>query len=152
MRALLSFARTNTKPMFMQDLNQIKRLEFAHQTNARYIKHSKVATSVMFNENTRCFTSFNEKELCVWNPLTSETLFKFCFADVEDLQNISCLCYSRKYHLYFTFTQSCKLCVLNEYLNLVAIIPLKIRLVQKCFFVDSTQQLITAGVDGCFLI
>lgn len=92
----------------------------------------------MLNDNTRCFTSYNEKELSVWNPLTEETLFKFSFCDNEDLKNITCLCYSRKYHLYFTFTRSNKLCVLNDYLNLVAVIKLDIRLVQKCFFIERT--------------
>lgn len=106
----------------------------------------------MFNENTRCFTSFNEKELCVWNPITSETLFKFNFTTDSDLQNITCLCYSRMYHLYFAFTRSCKLCILNEYLNKVEVISLDIDLVQKCFFVERTTQLVTAGKGGCHLI
>ena len=37
----------------------------------------------MLNENTRCFTSYNEKELAVWNPETNETLFKRCFSDLD---------------------------------------------------------------------
>ena len=30
--------------------------------------------------------------------------------------------------------------------------PLNVRLVQQCLFVDETSQLITAGVQGCFVI
>ena len=93
----------------------------------------------MFNEKTRCFTSYNEKELCVWNPQTEDTLFKFSFCDDPQLKSITSLCYSPDYHLYFTFTQTSKLCVLNEYLNPVAVISLDIRVVQKCYFIKSTN-------------
>jgi len=65
---------------------------------------------------------------------------------------ISCMCYSVKYHLYFACTKNFKLLVLNEYLNIVAELPLEVRLVQDCIFLDETQQLITAGVKGCYLI
>ena len=81
MGQLLSIANTTQKPMFYQDLASIKRLEFTHQTIFKYEKHQKVANQVMLNTNTRCFTSFNDKELVVWNPQTSETLFKFLYAD-----------------------------------------------------------------------
>ena len=39
------------------------------------------------NPNTRCFTSFNDKELVVWKPSehNSETLFKFPYSDLEKL-------------------------------------------------------------------
>lgn len=107
---------------------------------------------MMLNKNTRCFTSFNDKELVVWNPLTEETLFKYLYCENAGLKQITCLCYSESCFLYFAFTRSKKLCVFNEYLNLVKTIKLKIRTVQKCFFVDSTKQLITAGVEGCHLI
>ena len=73
----------------------------------------------------------------------------------KDLVNrqISCICYSKKYYLYFAFTRNFKLIVLNEYLNQVGPdIPLNIRLVQKCMFLDETMELITAGVQGCFII
>ena len=83
MRALLSTARSCAKPIFYQDLNKIKRLEFSHQVNAKYSKHSKVAQVAMLNENTRCFTSYTEKELAVWNPETNETLFKRCFSELN---------------------------------------------------------------------
>jgi hypothetical protein len=44
------------------------------------------------------------------------------------------------------------LIVFNEYLNTIAEIPLKIRLVTQCIFIDETKQLICAGLSGCFLI
>lgn len=69
-----------------------------------------------------------------------------------DLQRITCLCYSKKMFLYFAFTTSNKLIVLNEYLNIVSSLKLQIRTVQKCFFLEDTEQLVTAGVQGCHLI
>jgi hypothetical protein len=39
MGALLTHANTTTRPMFYQDLNAIKRLEFTHQTIFTYTKH-----------------------------------------------------------------------------------------------------------------
>ena len=65
---------------------------------------------------------------------------------------VTCVCYSSRYHLYFVCTRALVVHVLNEYLSVVVTLPLNIRLVQKCVFVDETQQLITAGVDGCYLI
>ena len=75
-----------------------------------------------------------------------ETLFK------KDIDQVTCMCYSEQFHLYFVCTRSLVLMVLNEYLNVVVTLPLDIRLVQKCIFIDETQQLLTAGVAGCFLI
>ena len=49
-------------------------------------------------------------------------------------------------------TRKLQIKVLNEYLNVVEELPLKIRLVQKCTFIDETMQLLTAGVNGCYLI
>ena len=43
--------------------------------------------NIILNENTRCFTSYNKKELNVWNPLTGETLFKFCFNEDHKSNN-----------------------------------------------------------------
>jgi hypothetical protein len=42
--------------------------------------------------------------------------------------------------------------VLNEYLNIVTSFATKIKVVMKCHLVDHSQQLVTAGVDGCHLI
>jgi hypothetical protein len=78
----------------------------------------------MLNKNTRCFTSYNERGLMVWNPETLETLFKREFSE-----QVTCVCYSTKFHLYFVCTRKLQLKVLNEYLNVVEELPLKIRLV-----------------------
>ena len=68
-------------------------------------------------------------------------------------RQISCVCYSKKYYLYFAFTRNFKLIIFNEYLNQVGTdIPLNIRLVQSCMFLDETMELIVAGVLGCFII
>jgi len=111
-----------------------------------------VAQEILYNTNTRCFTSYNDREVFVWNPLNSETLFKYSFCDNIELKSISCLCYSQKYHLYFAFTHSCKIVVLNEYLNLITVIKTQMRRVMQCYFVDKTTQLVTAGVEECHLI
>lgn len=42
--------------------------------------------------------------------------------------------------------------VFNEYLNTIAEIPLKIRLVTECVFIDDTQSLICAGLSGCYMV
>lgn len=44
------------------------------------------------------------------------------------------------------------LIVFNEYLNTITEIPLKIRLVTECVFIDDTKQLICAGLSGCFMV
>lgn len=68
-------------------------------------------------------------------------------------RQISCVCYSKKYYLYFAFTRNFKLIIFNEYLNQVGSdIPINIRLVQSCMFLDETMELIVAGVLGCFII
>jgi hypothetical protein len=68
MAGLLTHASNTTKPMFYEDPSTNRRLEFTHQRKCRYTRHSKVASHVMMNPNTRCFTSYNDKELTVWNP------------------------------------------------------------------------------------
>jgi hypothetical protein len=43
--------------------------------------------------------------------------------------------------------------VLNEYLKVIRTIDLDfVRLVQQCHFIDETNQLVTAGVGGSYLI
>lgn len=191
MAGILTQAGSVSKPMFYEDPSQNRRLEFTHQSKCVYSRHQKVAYNVMLNPNTRCFTSYNDKELVVWNPMTEKTLFRFLFSELEqklaegqekerlekldlesdkkrksaqssapvakkkeklDLQKITCLCYSKKMFLYFAFTTSNKLIVLNEYLNIVSSVKMQIRTVQKCFFIEETEQLVTAGVQGCHLI
>lgn len=44
------------------------------------------------------------------------------------------------------------LIVFNEYLNMIIEIPLRLRLVTECMFIDEKQQLICAGLSGCFLV
>ena len=62
------------------------------------------------------------------------------------------MCYSEEHHLYFACTKNFQVLVFNEYMNCVEELPLNVRLVQQCIFVDKTQQLITCGVQGCFII
>ena len=49
--------------------------------------------------------------------------------EVTENTCISCMCYSNKFHLYFACTKDFKLLVMNEYLNIVAELPLEVRLV-----------------------
>ena len=107
---------------------------------AVYTKHSKQAKGIIYNENTRCFTTWNDKGMHVWHPDTAEQLFYYAFHDdAENPCQVSCLCYSKKYHLYFLCTKDFKLVVLNEYLNKVTQMPMGIRLVKHCIFIDETQ-------------
>jgi hypothetical protein len=129
-----------------------------------------MAREIIYNPNTHCMTTNNEKQIHVWHPLTGDRLFSVSFDAVEKLNDqqqsqqvakikkdltcreISCMCYSRKYHLYFVCMKNFTLIVFNEYLNLIVEIPLKIRLVTQCLFIDETKQLICAGLSGCFIV
>lgn len=41
---------------------------------------------------------------------------------------------------------------MNEYLNIVVELPIRVNLIHQCEFIDETNQLLTAGADGAFLI
>ncbi len=86
----------------------------------------------------------------MWDPLTLERYFNKTF--VSDKELIKCMCYSKKWHLYFACTTNFKLLILNEFLNIMKEIPLEIGLVQSMHFIDESCQLITAGVYGAYLI
>lgn len=125
-----------------------KQLEFSHQLQCHFTRHAKTAKGVLLNKNTRCFTSWNERGLIIWNPETMETLFRRDFVSDQ----IACVCYSEEYHLYFLCTRKLKIKVLNEYLNQVVELSSRVNLIQKCYFIDQSKQLLTAGAHGCFLI
>ena len=126
-------------------------MEFSQSTIVEYTQHNKCPTGVMYNENAGCFASYNEKGIHVWNPKNGRRIFEAIFelGMTQDLskpknfneasRTISCVCYSKKYFLYFACTKNFKLLVFNEYLNCVREMPLNIRLVQQCVFVDETQ-------------
>lgn len=134
---------------------------------------------IIFNPNTHCMTTSNDKSIHVWHPTTGDRLFSVTFDASEKLaaksmqtqftattssfspskakkeltcREISCLCYSKKYHLYFCCMKNFTLIVFNEYLIKIVELPLKLRLVQECLFIDETQQLICAGLSGCFIV
>ena len=156
-------AASKTTKVAVANKNNL-RLEFASNTIAEYLGHSKMATGIIYNPNAMCFASFNEKGIHVWNKETCTKIFQASFelGMTQDLSKpksfseasrlISCVCYSRKWHLYFACTKNFKLLIFNEYLNCVEEIPLDVRLVDQCIFIDETSQLITAGVQGCFVI
>jgi len=52
------------------------RLEFSHNTISSYKLHSKVAQGLLQNPNTKCLTSYNEKGMHMWDPLTLKQHFK----------------------------------------------------------------------------
>lgn len=97
----------------------------------------KAANGVLLNMNTRCFTSWNERSIIVWNPENMETLFRRDFTGDQ----ISCVCYSKRWHLYFVCTRKLSLKVMNEYLNTVVELPIShyVSLIQKCEFIDETN-------------
>jgi len=55
------------------------RLEFSESTICEYTQHSKTATGILYNPNARCFTSYNEKGIHVWNPQTGQRIFEAVF-------------------------------------------------------------------------
>ena len=81
-------------------------------------------------------------------------------------QSISCLCYSKKYHLYFACSKDFKLLVFNEHLNMVYWQRMPVGLVQVIVFLpnrnkpgrttqyphDKCDQLLVGGKEGCFII
>jgi hypothetical protein len=77
------------------------RLEFSHNTISSYKLHSKVAQGLLMNPNTKCLTSYNEKGMHMWDPLTLKQHFKNQFSQDKSSAFISCICYSKKWHLYF---------------------------------------------------
>ena len=92
--------------------------------------------------NNRCFTSYNEKGIHVWNPDNGKHIFEATFElgntkdkskpkdKNEGNRQISCVCYSAEDYLYFACTKNFKVLVFNEYLNCVEELPLNhVRLV-----------------------
>lgn len=75
MRGLLSYARTNENLPMFQISHEQKRIEVSKQTNCLYKGHQKVCNGIIFNKNTRCFASYSERGIIVWNPENNETLF-----------------------------------------------------------------------------
>ena len=63
----------------------------------------------------------------MWDPRTLERHFHSSF--VSESMLISCMCYSKRWHLYFACTKNFKLLVLNEYLSVMKEIELEIGLV-----------------------
>ena len=100
-----------------------------------------MATDIIYNPNARCFTSYNEKAIHVWNPMNAKKIFAATFelGNTQDYskpksfneanRQISCVCYSKEWHLYFACTKNFYLLVFNEYLNCVEEMPLPLRLV-----------------------
>ena len=60
-------------------LNENQRLEFNHKIMIEYHEHTKLPKDLIFNPNSRTFTSFNEKGVHIWNPETGENLFQIAF-------------------------------------------------------------------------
>lgn len=53
--------------------------------------------------------------------------------------------------LYFAFGTDFKLLVFNEHLRLIRELPLRNRLIQFACFFEEQSQIVTAGIDGCFI-
>ena len=51
--------------------------------------------------NNRAYVSYNEKCLHVWKPDTEEQIFYVNFFDETKSHHISCIVYSKKYHVTF---------------------------------------------------
>lgn len=53
--------------------------------------------------------------------------------------------------LYFGFGTDFKLLIFNEHLRLIRELPLRNRLIQYACFHEEQSQIITAGIDGCYI-
>ena len=91
-----------------------KRIQFGHQFNAYYTKHFAAVKNIFWNQSLRCFVSYNQKGIHVWQAQTEEQQFYANMSDSSLARQLSCLVYSSDYHLYFGATYDFKLVVLNE--------------------------------------
>ena len=152
MRDLLSKAKQNNSSMFT-DVGTSKRLEFSNLSLCVYDKHKILINDIFLNENINTFISYNDKSLHSWNPDTMELISHINFNDAES--SISCLCYSKNYHLYFACSKDFKLIVFNEHLNQIYHQRMPVGLVQIINFHETQgeqPQLIVGGKEGCFII
>jgi WD40 repeat protein len=106
---------------------------------------------VFQNENINSIISFTEKHIHVWAADDGDQMKVKAFFDDTGSHSISCVTYSKKNHLYMIVSTDFKLHVFNEFLNYVGQFSLQSRLVNNVIFLDQTSQLLTAGIDGCFI-
>ncbi|CAI2378645.1 unnamed protein product [Moneuplotes crassus] len=137
-----------------------QRLEFGHSQISQYLGHSTQVKGIIWNPNLNCFASYDEKNLHLWDPTNTNTIFSVNFFDTVGSHSVSCVTYSTRYRLYLAVTTDFKLLIFNELLRYVKqkdqdgnVRPteLKVRLVNNIYFWESKSKLITAGVGGCFV-
>ncbi|CAI2378793.1 unnamed protein product [Moneuplotes crassus] len=137
-----------------------QRLEFGHTQISQYVSHSSQVKGVIWNPNLNCFASYDEKNLHLWDPENSTTVFSANFFDTAGSHCVSCVTYSTRYRLYMAVTTDFKLLIYNELLRYVKQkdqdgnvkpIELRVRLVNNIHFWEHRSKLITAGVGGCFV-
>eukprot|EP00347_Sterkiella_histriomuscorum_P023301 403335171 len=84
-------------------------------------------------------------------PETGEQLFYVNFFTAAKCREVSYLLYSQRFYLYFAFSADFRLLIFNEHLNLINQLPMKTRLIQLAHFYEEGSQIITAGIDGCYI-
>lgn len=83
------------------------------------------------------------------------------FQTGANCKEVSFLLYSRRFHvnrvfphslqLYFAFGTDFKMLIFNEHMRLIRELPLKNRMIQFACFHEEESQIITAGIDGCYI-
>ena len=84
------------------------------------------------------------------------------FLTGANCKEVSFLLYSRRFHvspyhfpyslqLYFAFGTDFKMLIFNEHMRLIRELPLKNRMIQFACFHEEESQIITAGIDGCYI-
>lgn len=111
-----------------------------------------------YNPTIKGFVSYSEKQIRVWTPekytdmeIEGKTLFSAKFFDMTGSNCINCLTYSKQYFIYLIVSTDFKMHVFNESLHYAGYFPLRTRMVNFVDTIDNKSQIITAGIDGCFI-
>ena len=151
-------------------------LDFGYRYLTNYTKHKYRVNDINLNDGT--LVSYSNKQIHVWtsadmlnnakgfNPyekdqlnevefqkqeLPAKSLFVCRFFEVSKSHQIAYITYSQVRGLYFIASTDLKLHVLNDFLCYIGWWPIKTRSVNFMEYIDESQTLLTAGVDGCYM-
>ena len=94
----------------------------------------------------------------MWTPekyadmeVEAKTLFSAKFFDTTGSNCINCLAYWKQFYVYLIVSTDLKMHIFNESMHYAGFIPLRTRLVNFIDTIGNKAQIITAGIDGCFI-
>lgn len=113
-------------------------MNFGTSEVTSYAKHSQTGPvkAVIYNQNSKVFVSYNDKQIHVWNELTGANLFKVNFYEETKSHTIAAMCYSLSKGLYFVIATDFKMHVFNENMINVDSLISKTRLVHQAYFYE----------------